>query len=442
VLLFTLGVALVTGLLFGLVPALRASGEATGETLKEGGRSGGARRGVRRARGALVVSEVALATVMLTGAGLMVRSLVHLQAIDLGINANGVISMQLAPIPDNYGTAQTVAFYQQVVERARALPGVVNAGAVGDLPVADGNSIWSILLDGHAMTSVSEAPSAMPEDVTPGYFSTMGVPLLKGRLFTEMDRAGAPLVAVVNEAMVRKYWPDVDPIGRTLKMLNTKAPWVAVVGVVRDVKHNGYQGEIPPAMYFPHAQAAQSAYYAPTTMSVVVRTSGDPAALAGPMRKIVRELDPTASVARLETMHEVVAASVASRRFSTELLLLFAALAMGLSAIGIYGVMSYSVSQRSFELGLRMALGAQAPQVLLLVVGEGMLLALGGLAVGLVGALGVAQLERAMFVDVGIADPFTIGSVALALMGVAGLACYVPARRATRLDPVAALRGG
>ena len=292
VLAFALLVTSVTGVLFGLIPALRGTRGDTVGTLREGGKTS-SQFGIGRARGVLVVSEVALAVVLLTGAGLMIRSLWKLQSIELGFNPKNVLAMRISfPEPrselnDPNGPQRIIAqFYRDLTDRVQALPGVRSVGAVGDLPIADGNSIWSILIDGSPQLPVSQAPSAMPQQVTPGYFRTMGIPVLRGREFTAEDRADAPLVALVNETAVKKLWPNKNPIGGTIKMLNPSAPWATVIGVVKDVRSAGYQEDIPPTMYFPHAQAGRSAYYTPSAMNLVIKADGDPTTLAGPIRQV------------------------------------------------------------------------------------------------------------------------------------------------------------
>jgi predicted permease len=390
----------------------------------------------------LVVTEVALAVVTLTGAGLMIRSLMRLESVDIGIHPAHVLSVQVAASPSVYTGEKAVAFYGDLLSRVRAIPGVKAAGAIADLPIADGYSSYSILLDGQPMTSVANAATATPEQVTPGYFEALGIQVVKGRTLTDDDRSNSPLVVVVNETMAKKFWPAVNPIGHTIKMLNDKSPWATIVGVVRDVRHSGYESESPPTMYFPHAQSALSVYYAPSTMSLVVKSAGDETVLTAPIRALVRTIDPTVPLARVQSMESVVASSVASRRFSTQLLALFAALALVLAAIGIYGVISYSVSQRTFEIGLRMALGAQSSQVLRLVIREGLVLAGAGLLAGGVGAVLIMRLAQSMLVHVSVADPLTLVTVTLALGLVAALASYIPARRAMRLEPTLTLRNG
>jgi predicted permease len=440
VLAFTVALSLVTGLIFGLVPALRGSHGDSAETLKEGGKTAGQARGVHRARGALVVAEVALAVVMLTGAGLMVRSLLKLQAIDLGFDARHVLAMDLALPQREYTPERAVEYFRAVLERIRGIPGVESAAAVGDLPIADPNSNWSINLDGRELKNIGDAPAAMPQQVTPQYFRVMGIPVVRGRVFTEQDRAGAPPVVVINEAMAKEHWPGTDPLGHTLKMFNPQSPWVTIVGVVKDVRSSGFEERVPPTMYFPHAQAGESAYYTPLSMDLVIRTAGDPTASAGAIREAVRGLDRNVPISRVQSMERIVATSIASRRFSTTMLVTFAAVALALAGIGIYGVISYAVSQRTFEIGLRMALGAQRMEVLRLMMAHGMRMAVLGLAIGLAGALAITRLLASLLVGVTTMDPVTFAVVIAVLLAVALLACYVPARRATTVDPMEALR--
>jgi len=446
VLAFALLVTSVTGVLFGLIPALRGTRGDTVGTLREGGKTS-SQFGIGRARGVLVVSEVALAVVLLTGAGLMIRSLWKLQSIDLGFNPTNVLAMRVSfPEPRNElndpsGPQRIIAqFYRDLTDRVQALPGVRSVGAVGDLPIADGNSSWSILVDGSPQVPVSQAPSAMPQQVTPGYFRTMGIPVLRGREFTADDRADAPLVALVNETAVKKLWPNKNPIGGTIKMLDPTAPWATVIGVVKDVRSSGYQEDIPPTMYFPHAQAGRSAYYTPAAMNLVIKAEGDPTALAAPVRQLVHQLSALTPVSKVQTMAAVVGASVASRRFSTELLAGFAALALVLAGIGIYGVIAYDVSQRTYEIGLRMALGAQSTQVAGMMLRRGVRMVALGLIMGVAGSLGVTGVLRSLLVDVSRLDPVTIGGVVVVLAVVAAGAAYLPARRASAVDPMVALR--
>jgi putative ABC transport system permease protein len=298
------------------------------------------------------------------------------------------------------------------------------------------------MVDGRVLKSISEAPAPEPEKVSPGYFEAMRMPILRGRAFTDADRGDAPMVAVVNEAMARELWPGEDPIGHTIKMFNDKAPWVTVVGLVKDARADGIQADVRPTMFFPYAQAGTSAYYTPLTMSLVVRTTGDPFAVAGAVRAAVHALDRNVPISSMQSMEQIVASSIADRHFSTMLLSAFAALALLLAGIGIYGVIAYGVSQRTYEIGLRMALGAQRGSVMALVMVQGLRLTLIGLAIGIVGALVVARALRSLLVGVPPMDLPTLGVVSLVLAGIALLACALPARRAMAVAPTEALRGG
>jgi len=442
VLAFTAAVALATGLLFGLAPALRATRGVAAETLKRGGK-GSATGGSHRTRRALVVTEVALAVVMLAGAGLMLRSLAKLRAIELGFDQRDVLTMRLSLPAAEYDDARAAEYYRELTARAATLPGVLGAAAVRQLPLErEGDDGWSIAVDGRTPRAISEAPVATPAQVTPDYFRVMRIPLLRGRGFTAADRADAAPVAVVNETMARQLWPGAYPVGRTLRMFSEGKPWVTVVGVVRDVRSNGLLVDVPAVMYFPHAQTGASTYSTPRSMALVVRTAGDPAALAGALRRTVRALDANVPISAVQSMDQVVAGRLASRRFSTVLLGSFAALALALAGVGIYGVIAFGVSQRTYELGLRMALGAQRRAVLRLVVAEALGMTLVGLGLGLAGALAVGYLARSLLVGVPVADVPTLALVSAALAGVAILASALPARRASLVSPTEALRDG
>ncbi len=440
VVLFAMAVTLMTGVLFGTGPALRAVRDDAAESLKEGGKtSSGNARGLGRMRRTLAVSEIALAVVALSGAGLMMRSLWHLQAIDLGFRPDHVLAIRLAP-PQRYVGQQAATLYDRILERVRALPDVEKGAAVEDLPITDGNGMWSILIDGAPQTSVANAPVAMPQKVTPDYFETMGIRLLRGRTFTNADRADAQLIAVVNETMEKKLWPGKSAIGGTVKLLAEQMPWATVVGVVRDVRSRGFLEEVPPTMYFPQAQAERTAFYVPSQMWIVARTRGDPSAIAARVRAIVHEIEPSTPVARVQTMDEAVATSVASRRFTTSLIVGFGLIAVVLAGLGVYGVITYSVNQRQFEMGIRMALGATRSRVVNHVLREGLWTGAMGAAIGVVIAWGATRLLRATLVDVQPGDPLTLAVVTLVLMAVALLAAWIPARRASAVDPVKTIR--
>ncbi len=441
VIAFTALMTLLTGVLFGLGPALRGKSGDSADSLRDGGKTS-ATGTSRVARRVLVVTEVALAVIMLTGAGLLVRSLVKLQTMELGFKPSNVLTMQLTIPPKRYNDTTADEFFRQVLERVGHLPGVQSAALDGALPITGGESGWSIMLDGQVVKTISEAPYAKPEQVTPGYFEMFGIPVLKGRVFEDGDRRGAPPVAVINTAMAKKLWPGVDPVGHTLKMFSPTAPWVTIVGVVGDVHSRGFQEEAPATMYFPYSQSGSSAYFQPNSMALVVRTAGKPEPMTPAVRGVVRAIDAQVPISRVATMDEVVAGSIASRRFTTVLLGGFAALAMALAGIGIYGVIAYGVSQRTYELGVRIALGASTASVVRLVMAEGVRMTLTGLAVGLIGALAIDRLLRSMLVGVTTTDPTTLCVVVGVLVCVAACACALPARRATTVNPTEALRNG
>ncbi len=437
VLVFALGVTLSAAILFGLLPALRASATDEIDALRAGARTTGPTRSTRRV---LVVAEIALAVVTLTGAGLMLQSLNRLQSSELGMDPTHVLAAQINLPQWEYDGPRAAVFYETFLNRVRSVPGVAAAAAVSDLPVADGNSMWSILIDGQPRTTVAAAPVAMPQQITPGYFATMGTRVRRGRDFTAEDREGAPLVALVNETMERKYWASRGAIGGTLAMFSPDWPQVTVVGVVEDTRHGGFQAEVPPTMYFPHQQAGLSAYYVPLQMNVVLRATNDPLSLIGTVRTISRELAPDAPVERVESMKRIVALSVANRTFTTQLIALFAAVGLVLAGIGIYGLISYGVLQRRAEIGLRMALGAGRGRVLRLFMGEGVVLATAGLFIGVIISITVHRFIASMLVDTAGTDFLTLISVALLLFAATMTASWLPAFRATRIEPVRALR--
>jgi predicted permease len=438
VLLFALGITLLTGMLFGMMPAMRSARHDSADMLKEGGRTTGA-HGLGRLRSALVVSEVALSVVTLAGAGLMLRSLRNLQDTDLGFRPQNVLAVSVTP-PPSYTPQQSIALYRRLTAEVRGMSGVVQAAAVENMPVLECCADWSILIDDAPMTTVSNAPSATPQKVTPGYFSVMRVGLVRGRTFTDADDENAPPVVIVNETMARTLWPGRDALGGTVKMLNEKSPRATVVGVVHDERLNGLSKPAPPTMYFPQAQAGQSAYYVPTAMWLVVRASGDPAAMAPAVRAAVRRTEPLAAIGRVQTMEQVVSTSVAPRRFATALIAGFAVVALLLAGVGIYGVIAYSVNQRQFEIALRLALGATSAKVARQILGEGLRTTLIGAGLGLALALGTTGLLRAMFVEVSVRDPATLAIVTLLLVLAALAASWLPARWASEVDPLRAMK--
>ena len=440
VLAYALATSLVAGILFGLVPALRASREAPAETLKEGGRasSQGASGRVRRA---LVVTEVALAVVMLCGAGVLLRSLLKLQSADLGFDPRSVLTARVSPTATTYDESRLMVFYTQLLERVRAIPGVLSAGAAGWLPVVDNGGMWGLLAEGQSYDRVPRGPVAVPQQATAGYFEAMGLKVTVGRGFTDADRESGPYVGIVSRSLATELWPNADPIGKRFRV-GGGSTFMTVVGVVDDIRGRGFGGALEPAMYFAYPQTRETAYFTPRSMNLVIRTKGDPLGIANQVKAIVRSLDAMAPVSNVRSLEQIVGISVANRRFSTTLLGAFAALALVLAGVGIFGVISYGVSERRFEIGVRMALGAERSRVLVSVLGEGLRMTLVGVAIGIVGAAGVLRILRSLLVDVPVVDAVTFAGVAAGLVIVAVAASFVPARRATAISAMDALRGG
>ncbi|HWN99498.1 MAG TPA: ABC transporter permease [Blastocatellia bacterium] len=434
---FTVAISLLTGVVFGLVPALHLSKPDLIESLKEGGRSSGSGASRNRLRGALVVSEVAMALVLLISAGLLIKTVIRLRDVNTGFNPENLLTMNMALPNIKYPKAPAwIAFYNQLLERIQSLPGVKSAGVTSVLPLS-GN------FDGRGL-AVETRPKPRGEEIsvdlyiaTPGYLKAMGTPLLKGRSINEQDVEASPLVALVNQTMAEELWPNDDPIGKRIKFPGSEKrpqPWRTVVGVVSDVAQYGLDKKPPMQMYLPESQFPTS------FMTLVVRTSSDPAGMAGAIRNEILAVDSDQAVFKVATMEQLLGDSISLRRFSMLLLIVFAGVALTLAAVGIYGVISYSVTQRSHEIGIRMALGASRKDILKLVVGQGMTLTLAGVIVGLAAALALTRVMAGLLFGVSATDPLTFVLISVVLAGVALAACFVPARRATRVDPMVALR--
>ncbi|HEX7177553.1 MAG TPA: ABC transporter permease [Pyrinomonadaceae bacterium] len=440
VLVFTLGVSVLTGVVFGLFPALQASRPDLNESLKEGERgSTGARH---RLRNALVVTEVAVALVLLVGAGLMVRSFWRLQSVDTGFDPKGILTMRLSVAAKDGEGQKAMNFIDDVTARVRALPGIEAAAFTTGLPFA-GASEQSFWVDGRPRADEREFMMAVMYTTATGYFEAMNIGLKKGRYLDERDRSGSALVCVIDESLAAKAFPDEDPIGQRLTIGPPEAPPYEIVGVVEHVKHYGLEGEVPvdPQFYFSLAQIPEP--FLPRMVgrgTIVVRTKGDPLALAGQVRQQVLAADPNQPVFNTRTMEEIVANSTGQRRFAMTLLTIFAGVALLLAAVGLYGVMSYTVTQRTHEIGIRMALGARGGDILGMVVRQGMVLVILGVVIGVIAALLLTRVMSGLLYGVSASDPMTFGGISLLLAGVAFLACFVPARRATRVDPMVALR--
>ncbi|MEK6303160.1 MAG: ABC transporter permease [Acidobacteriota bacterium] len=436
---FTLLVSVLTGVIFGLVPAFHSSRPDLNESLKEGGRAGseGGRRNF--VRSVLVVFEVALALVLLVGAGLLIRSFSRLQEVNPGFNPRNVLSMQLTLPRSKYAeNNQMSAFYEQALERIKALPGIQSAAFGTNLPMSGNNSSSSFSVEGLQVAPDESSPHGDPHMVSSDYFKTMEIPLLSGRYFSNADSRDSLPVAIVDETLANRYWPDQNPIGKRIAAFfdskGEQLNWRTVVGVVKNVKRYGLDGKIKEQFYFPQSQAPQRNMY------LLARSTGEPSSLVGSIRDAIHEVDKDQPIFRVMTMEQVVSNSVAQKRFSMVLLLIFAGVALLLAAVGIYGVMSYSVTQRTHELGIRMALGAQSGDVLKMVVRQGMTITLIGVAIGLGGAFLATKVMATLLFGVGTHDPITFVAIPVLLAGVALVACFIPALRATRVDPMIALR--
>jgi putative ABC transport system permease protein len=433
---FTLALSLGATLIFGIIPAWQVSKSGLNETLKEGGHTTGGDG--RRAQDVLVVAEVAAGVVLLVGAGLMIRSFLRLQAVEPGFDPHNVLTMRIMLPAGKYGeNHQSIAFFQQALERIKTLPGVVSAGAVQDLPLSQNTMNYAFGVEGRPDVPAVERPQAAYRAVTEDYFRTMGIPLVAGRAFTGQDNLQKAPVVIINQTMARRFFPGADPLGKKIRFGEPNDPASTVVGVVGDVKHLGLADDEVAAIYQPHAQK-RFAWL--RWMTIVVRADDAPLSLIAPIRSRIAEVDRAQPVYDIATMEQLLSKSITPTRFPTILLGLFALLALALAAVGLYGVMSYAVARRANEIGLRMALGAQARDVLTLVIGRGMKLTLLGLVIGLAGAITLTSVLKTLLFNISATDPLTFASVAGTLLGVALLACYLPARRATRVDPLVALR--
>ena len=439
---FTAAVALVTSIIFSIAPAARAVGVDLADSLKDGSQntSSGVER--QRFRNALVVIEMALAVVLLVGAGLMLRSLWALQRVQLGFDPTNVLTMRLSlPAASYERPEQVVSFYQRLLDGVRQLPGVRAAGAARSLPLGSPIGDFGLMVDGYVPPPGTGAKGDW-QIATDGYLEAIGERLIRGRTITPADTADSQLVALINEEMARRYWAGRDPIGGRLKIgRSQERPWVTVVGIVADVRHNGITETIKEKFYVPHTQWHRSIGNPIRAMTLVIKTAHDPVMLAGPVRQQIKALDSSLPVADIRPMSDVVAATLSTPRFTGILLGAFASLALILSAIGIYGVLSYIVSRRTREIGIRVAIGAQRFQVIQMVLRNGVSLALLGILIGVLAAAWASRLMQGLLHDVQPRDPWTFIVVAVLLCGVALLASFVPAWRAARVDPVVVLKG-
>jgi putative ABC transport system permease protein len=439
---FTLLVTLLTTVLFGLVPAFQISKLDLNLALKQGGGRSGLNAGGNRLRSAMVVTEVALALVLLVGAGLLIQTFVKLRDQYSSLQGESVLTLQTVLPPNRYpGHAQRVAFYKQTLDRVKALPGVISAGYSTTVPLAEKGGTSGFLIEGRAIeqaTAGGEAYDANHRQVSTDYLKTMGIPLRRGRSFTEGDNDQAIKVAIINETMARQFWPGEDALGKRFTMDDpAKGFWITIVGVAGDVRQMGIDEPVKAEMYFPYQQDNDSAFYAPRDL--VIRSSGDPLNLVAAASNEIHQIDPNQPISNVRTMADVLGEETESRSLGMTLLTIFAGLALLLATLGIYGVLAYFVVQHTQEIGVRMALGAQRGNILALVLKKGMTLTLLGVAIGLAIAFALTRLMASLLYGVGASDPLTFAAIALLLTTVAFFACYLPARRAAKVDPLVAL---
>jgi len=455
VFLYCSGISLITGVVFGLLPALRASKTAPGQSLKSSGRNliGSSRY---RSHRFVVSGQVALTLVLLVGAGLLIRSFINLLNADSGFNPRNLLTVRIAPPlasprPDQTMRSyiehflgereKTARFYREMLMRIDSLEGVRSAGAINRLPMK--GSWWriSFTIDGREPSGHGEKPTAFGRVVAPGYFDAMSIPLLSGRVFEEMDDGSSQRVAVINRAMSRRFFPGLDPAGQRIRISGEpdEFGWATVIGVVGDVRHAGVASEAEPMIYVPFSQA-MFGFFGDWGMTLVIRTESNPLDMVAAVRRVALDLDPSLPVYEVGTMEEAIADSVAERRFNMVLFAAFALLALALAAVGVYGVISRQTSNRTHEIGIRMAIGARRGDVLMMILKEGAVVILIGVFGGLVGAVALTRVMESLLYEVSATDPVTFSVLSLILFAAAILACYVPARRATRIDPMIALR--
>jgi putative ABC transport system permease protein len=438
VLAFTAGLSLLTGILFGLAPALQSTHSNIVEALKEGSLSMTAGRSRHALRSSLVIVEMALALILLVSAGLLIRSLIRLQDVSPGFDPHNVMTASL-DLPDvKYSDLRKAEFFRELIPGLEALPGVQSAAAVFPLPMSGDEIRTSFQIEGRPVAK-SDEPHTSVRVVTPNYFRTMRIPLLQGREFTERDEASATQVLIVNQAFAQEFFPGQDPVGKHIRAgISNSGPGTApmreIVGVVGNVKFEDLTTEFSPESYIPYGQLQFG------SITIVARSSKDPEGLAKPIASAVQSLDKDLPTYAPKTVEQYLDGTIAVPRFNTFLLAIFAALAMILTAVGLYGVISYTVAQRTHEIGIRLALGAQPGDMLRLVVGQGVRLALSGVGVGLVAALGLTRFLSSLLFGVSSTDPVSFAAVVTMLFSVVLAACYIPARRAMRVDPMVALR--
>ena len=436
---FTFGAALLTGLVFGLIPALQVSRPNLAEALKSSGRglAGGASQ--NRSRSALIIAEIALSLMLLVGAGLILKSFRQLQTVDLGFSPDNVLTVGFSLPTSRYNSrrdGQGVSnFYQKAVDQIKTLPGVESVSVAAWLPISGSTASRRFAIEGQPVPEPGSEPTAIYNIVSSDYFPTLNIGLVKGRYFTEFDSANSPLVMIVSESTARKVFPNEDPLGKRISYYEAGTfRWREIVGVVKDIRHSNVKTEPRPETYVPHLQTPTQ------SMTLMVRTNGDPTQVISGVRDQIRLIDKDLPLYQVRPMTQIISESLAKDRFNMLLMTIFAAVALILAMVGVYGSMSYSVTQSTQEIGIRLALGGQPSDMLKLIIGQGMILTIAGVAIGLGGAFLLTGLIEKLLYQVSVTDPMTFAVIPLLLVLVALLACYIPARRATRVDPMIALR--
>jgi len=439
VLVFALVLSLLTSVLFGLWPAITAGRNDLQMELKDGSRTS-AGMAHRWLRAALVVADVALAMILLAGAGLMLKSMAHLLEVPSGMSPDNVLTMKLSLFGPEFGgddaNAHILTTYRQALDRVSAIPGVSSAGAVNQLPLGGDFDMYGVRIKDKPVANPEDAPNAFRYGVTPGYLEALGIRLQRGRTITAQDNETSQPIVLINELFAARTWPGENPLGKLVQMGGPDTPWRTVVGIVGNTPHEGLDQPQKRQLYIPEAQWPNT----DSDMVMAIRTKGDPSAIAGSVRQAIWSINRNVRITEVAPMEKVIGSSLAARRFPLMLLALFALAAIMLAALGLYGVMAYSVTQRTVEIGVRMALGAQPREVMALVLRQGFYLIGIGVALGLAGALALRSLIASLLFEVKATDPVTLITVVLVLTGVALLACYLPARRATKVDPLVALR--
>jgi putative ABC transport system permease protein len=435
VLTFTLLVSLITGIVFGLAPAMQGFNVDLNESLKEGSRAVSSSLSGNHLRRLLVVSEIALAMVLLVGAGLMLKSLLQLTQVSLGFEPGNVLTLHISLPQSKYAEAsRQAAFGQEMLDRLGSLPGVQSVGTVSPLPLAGGDSANEFFIEGRELPATNQGLITNFHRCSPDYFLTMKVPLLKGRFFDERDTAQSQNVIIINDTLARRFWADVDPLGKRVRFSVQEGQWHTIVGVVGDVRHGRLESEAGLEMYRPYSQSPIP------YMALVVRSDVEMSSMVSSIRNEMLDLDRTLPVYSIRPMEQIISRSLAPRRFQMILLGSFAGMALILAAVGIYGVISYSVNERRHEFGIRLALGAQSRDLLMLVLGQGMKLALTGMAIGLLASFALTRLIQTLLFGVSPGDPMTFALITTLLIFVSLLACSIPAGRAAKVDPMVALR--